>query len=96
MVSMNDILARREDILRVAARHGARHLRLFGSVVRGEQGTGSDVDLLVHLDEDRSLLDHVALIQDLGDLLGCKVDVVNDEVLHHAIRDRVLEEAVPL
>jgi len=96
MVSMNDILARREDILRVAARHGARHLRLFGSVVLGEQGAGSDVDLLVRLDEDRSLLDRVALIQDLQELLGCKVDVVNEQALHRAIRDRVLEEAVPL
>ena len=96
MVSLRDILARREDIRRVAAKHGARHLRLFGSVVRGEQGAGSDVDLLVHLDEDRSVLDHVALIQDLGDLLGCKVDVVNDKALHWVIRDQVLEEAVPL
>jgi len=96
MVSMNDILARREDILRVAARHGARHLRLFGSIVRGEQGTESDVDLLVHLDEDRSLLDHVALIQDLGDLLGCKVDVVEDDAVYPAFRDGILSEAVEL
>lgn len=96
MVRMSDILARREEILRIAAAHGARNVRLFGSVVRGEEGTDSDVDFLVHLDEDRSLLDHVALIQDLGALLGCKVDVVNDKALHWVIRDQVLEEAVPL
>ena len=96
MVCMSDILARRDEILRIAAEHGARNVRLFGSVVRGEEGTDSDVDVLVHLDGDRSLLDHVALIQDLGDLLGCKVDVVNDKALHWVIRDQVLEEAVPL
>ena len=96
LVCMNDILARREEILRIAAEHGARDVRLFGSVVRGEEGTSSDVDVLVHLDDDRSLLDHVALIQDLGALLGCKVDVVNEEALHWVIRDQVLKEAVPL
>ena len=96
MVSMNDILARREDIRHVAARHGARDLRLFGSVVRGEQSSKSDVDLLVRLDRDRSLLDHIALMQDLEDLLGCVVDVVNEPALHRLIRDRVLAEAVPL
>lgn len=96
MVSMNDILARREDILRVAAKHGAHDPRLFGSVVRGEQGAGSDVDLLVHLDDDRSLLDQIALMHELGDLLGCKVDVVEDEAVYPSIRESVLAEAVVL
>lgn len=96
MVCMSDILARREEILRVAAEHGARNVRLFGSVVRGDEKTESDVDVLVHLDEDRSLLDHVALIQDLGRLLGCKVDVVEDDAVHPAIRDRIMAEAVEL
>ena len=96
MVCMSDILARREEILRIAAEHGARNVRLFGSLVRGEEKAESDVDFLVHLDEDRSLLDHVALIQDLGALLGCKVDVVEDDALHYVIRDRVLAQAVEL
>ncbi len=96
MVSMNDILARREEIRRVAARHGADNLRLFGSVVHGRQGAESDVDLLVHLDEDRSLLDQTSLMHDLEDLLGCKVDVVEDEAMHPALRARILSEAVPL
>ena len=65
MVALNDILSRREDILRIAARHGAHHVRVFGSVVRDEAGEGSDVDFLVRLDDDRSLIDHIALIQDL-------------------------------
>ena len=96
MVCMSDILARREEILRIAAEHGGRNVRLFGSVVRGEEGAGSDVDFLVHLDEDRSLLDHVALIQDLGALLGCKVDVVEDDAVYPALRDRIMAEAVEL
>lgn len=96
MISLNDILRRREAILAAAAEHGAHNLRLFGSVVRGQVREGSDLDVLVALDPDRSLLDHVALIQDLEDLLGCRVDVVNESVLHRSIRDRVLAEALPL
>lgn len=96
MVSMNDILARREDIRRVVAKHGARSPRLFGSVVRGKQDADSDVDLLVHLADDRSLLDQIALMHELEDLLGCKVDVVEDEALYPGLRGRILSEAVDL
>jgi predicted nucleotidyltransferase len=96
MVALSDILSRRDEILRVAARHGAHHVRVFGSVVRGEAGEASDVDFLVRLDRDRSLLDHVALMQDLEDLFGCRVDVVTERALHRLVRDRVLAEAVPL
>ncbi len=87
---------KREEILQTAARHGAVSVRVFGSVARGEEGPDSDVDFLVELEPGRSLLDHVALLQDLEDLLGCKVDVVEPEGLHWYIRDRVLQEAVPL
>jgi hypothetical protein len=96
MVAMGDILARREEILQIAARHGAHHVRVFGSVVRGEAGENSDVDFLVRLDDDRSLIDHIALAQDLEDFFGCKVDVVTEDALHRLVRDRVLAEAVPL
>jgi len=96
MVALSDILGRRDEILRVAARHGAHHVRVFGSVVRGEAGEDSDVDFLVRLDADRSLIDHVALMQDLEDLFGCRVDVVTERALHRLIRDCVLAEAVPL
>jgi predicted nucleotidyltransferase len=87
---------KREEILRIAARHGATNIRVFGSVARGEAGPDSDVDFLVELEPGRSLLDHVALLQDLEDLLGCKVDLVEPEGLHWYIRDRVLQEAMPL
>jgi hypothetical protein len=96
MVALNDILSRRDEILRIAARHGARDVRIFGSVVRGEAGEGSDVDFLVRLDDDRSLLDHIALIRELEDLIGCRVDVVAEDDLHRAIRARVLAEGVNL
>jgi hypothetical protein len=96
MVSLADVRVRRDEILRIAARYGASDLRLFGSVVRGQARPTSDLDLLVRLDEGRSLLDHIALIQDLEDALGCHVDVVNERALHGAIRDRVLAEALPL
>jgi predicted nucleotidyltransferase len=96
MVSLSNIQSRRETILRIAAQHGASNVRVFGSVARGEAGAGSDLDLLVTLDADRSLLDHVALAQDLEDLLGCRVDVVNERALHRLISQRVLAEAVPL
>ncbi|MGB2754211.1 MAG: nucleotidyltransferase family protein [Phycisphaerae bacterium] len=96
MSALNDILGRRKEILRIAARHGAHNVRLFGSVVRGEAAADSDVDFLVRLDDDRSLIDHIALIRELEDLIGCRVDVVTEDALHRVIRARVLAEGVPL
>ena len=92
----DDLLERREEILAVAARHGGRRVRVFGSVVRGEETPASDLDLLVEFEPGRSLLDHIALAQDLKDLLGREVDVVTEGGLHWYIRDRVCREAVPL
>ncbi len=90
------VKSRRDDILRLAAQHGAYNVRIFGSLARGEAGPTSDVDLLVDFEPGRSLLDHVGLWQDLEEALGCKVDVVSEPALHWYIRDRVLCEAVPL
>ena len=87
---------KREDILRIAARHGARNVRIFGSVARGEADEKSDIDILVELESGRSLLDHAALQIELEALLGCKVDVATERGLRARIRDRVLQEAVPL
>jgi predicted nucleotidyltransferase len=86
----------RSEILRLATSRGARSVRVFGSVARGEAGPESDIDLLVELEPGRSLLDLSNLLLDLQDLLGCKVDVVTEKGLHSLIRDRVLREAVPL
>ena len=96
MVAMTDIQQRRSEILRLAEKHGARNVRLFGSVVHGENDPTSDLDVLVQFDDDRSLVDHVALKQALEDLLGCRIDVVEDQALHRALRDRILSEAVSL
>ncbi len=86
----------REEILRLASRHGARNVRVFGSVARGEADERSDVDLLVDLEPGRSLLDLGGLLMDLRDLLRRNVDVVTERGLKARIRSRVLQEAVPL
>ncbi|MBW3621942.1 MAG: nucleotidyltransferase family protein [Armatimonadetes bacterium] len=95
-MNLGDVRARRDDILEIAARHGAYHVRLFGSVARGDDGPESDVDFLVVLEEGRSLLDQAGLMRDLEEHLSCKVDVAEERGLKHRIRDRVLQESVPL
>ena len=87
---------KREEILEIAARHGAVNVRLFGSAARGEAGEESDIDLLVDVGQSRSPFFPGGLLADLEELLGCKVDVVTEEGLHWYIRDRILKEAVPL
>ncbi len=86
--------AKRQDILGLAARHGASNVRVYGSVVRGEAHPKSDIDLLVEFERGRSLVDEVELQQELERLLGYRVDLAED--VHHAIRERVLAEALPL
>ncbi len=87
---------KRDEIIRTANRHGARTVHIFGSRARGEANPGSDLDLLVTLDEHASLLDIVAIKQDLEDLLGCKVDVLTEDAISPYIRDHVLKQAIPL
>jgi predicted nucleotidyltransferase len=96
-LGIKDLLAsRREEILRIAAKHGAHNVRVFGSVARGEAGENSDVDLLVELEQGRSLLDQAGMVLDLEELLGRKVDVVTEEGLYWLLRRRILKEARPL
>jgi hypothetical protein len=87
---------KREEILRIAAKHGARNVRVFGSVARDEADEGSDIDLLVELEPGRSLMDHAALWLELQQALGRRVDVVSDRGIKPRMRERVLREAVPI
>lgn len=87
---------KREEILRLAARHGALNLRVFGSVARGEARPESDVDFLVEVGPNRTPFFPGGLVADLEDLLGRKVDVVTEKGLHWRIRERILKEALPL
>ena len=87
---------KRDQILEIAARHGARNVRVFGSVARGEASPDSDVDLLVDVGPTHSRWFPAGLVLDLEELLDREVDVVTEDALHWYIRDRVLEEAVPL
>jgi len=82
--------------LRLAGRWGASNVRVFGSVARGQTRENSDVDLLVELAPDRSLLDHGRLLADLESLLGVSVDLVSEGALRARFRERVLEEARPI
>jgi hypothetical protein len=89
-------MSKRDQILKIAAKRGAKRIRLFGSAARGDSGPGSDVDFLVEFEPGRSLLDQGGLLMDLQELLGCKVDVVSERALRPRYRERVLREAVPL
>ena len=86
----------RQEILRIAAKHGAYNVRIFGSVARDEADLDSDIDILVDLEPGRSLLDLGGLLMDLQELFQCRVDVVTEKGLRARIRQRVLAEAVPL
>ena len=86
----------REEILRIAAKHGARNIRVFGSVARGEADEKSDIDLLVEMEAGRSLLDMGGFLMDLRLLLGREVDIVTEKGLKERIRARVLQEAVAI
>ncbi len=92
----DSIHLQRSTILALLEKHGAFHPRIFGSVARGEESISSDLDLLVEFQPKRSLLDRIALIQDLEDLLGINVDVVTTPALHPKIQQRVAREAIPL
>jgi len=90
------VQSRRGDILRIAAEHGARNVRLFGSVARGDEREDSDIDLLVDVEPGHGLLSLGGLLVRLERLLGRRVDIVTEPGLRERIRPRVLADAVPL
>jgi uncharacterized protein len=97
LMPLRDDLNRRRDVLQaIAARHGASNLRLFGSVLRGEEGTDSDIDLLVDMGEDRGFGDYLALVEELEGVLARRVDIVIDRSLSPHFRPYIEAEAQPL
>lgn len=88
--------AKRDTILELAARYGAKNVRVFGSAARGDFDQYSDVDFLVDMEKGRSLLDMGGLLMELQELLGCNVDVVTPQGLRSRIRETVLKEAMAL
>ena len=97
--TLEQLRRRRDEINRVAAAHGARAVRIFGSIARGDARPGSDLDLLVDMGDGPNLFEQAALQGDLEDLLGCPVDVVTTGGLSYArehTRDRIEHEAVSI
>jgi len=96
MTTLEKIRSRREEILGLARKHDARNVRIFGSIVRGEERPDSDVDFLVEIGPNPSPFFPGGFLADLEELLGRPADIVTEKALHRAIRDQVLKEAVPL
>ncbi len=95
-MNIDEVKAKREDILNIAKKHGAYNIRIFGSVVRGEAKQDSDLDVLIDLEPNRSLFDHAALMIELQETMNCKVDVVTEKGLRPRIREVVLKEAISI
>ena len=96
-VDLRELLqSKRDEILRIARAHGARNVRVYGSAARGDADETSDVDFLVEFEPGTSLLQHGAMIAELEELLGRKVDVAPEKTLRERVRDKVLLEAIPL
>ncbi len=94
---LNDLLhEKREDILQLAKEYGAYNVRVFGSVARGEADEKSDIDLLVDMEEGRTLFDLGGLLIDLQETLNCNVDVATEKILRDRIKERVLKDAIPI
>ncbi|MCE5323907.1 nucleotidyltransferase family protein [bacterium] len=96
MGAIDIVRERRDDILKIASSHGAFNVRVFGSAVRGDDTSSSDIDFLVSMENGRNLLDQAGLLVDLQELLGRKVDLVTDDSIYWLLRRRILKEAKPV
>ena len=96
MVTLDTIRReKRAEIVRLGDIYGVRNIRVFGSVARGDSNAASDVDLLVDMDQGRSLFDLAGFVADVQDLLGVRVDVVTIGGLRY-LRDQILAEAIAI
>lgn len=93
--TLDTIRAHRDEIHALAQRFGAYNLRVFGSVARGDATSESDVDLIANFRE-HSLLDRIALMRELSDLLALRVEVIQEKALKPHIKPQALKDAVPL
>lgn len=96
MKTLNLLRTKKAEILAVAEKHGAGNVRVFGSVARGEDVEGSDIDLLVSMESDRSLYDLIGLQQEIEKMLGRKTDVLTERSINRYLRERILQEATAL
>ncbi|ERT09652.1 nucleotidyltransferase domain protein [Lyngbya aestuarii BL J] len=97
MSLMRLLQEKRDEIIKISARHGAFNVRVFGSVARGEEKETSDIDFLIDYDLEKTTPWFPGgLLMDLQDLLGCRVDIVTEQGLSPLIKERVLSEAKPL
>jgi len=96
-MGIDELIRSKQDVIRrIAERHGAKNVRVFGSVARGEAGPESDIDLLIEAGPLTSAWFPGGLVADLEDLLGRRVDVVTERGLVPELREQVLREAVPV
>ncbi|WP_339137685.1 MAG: nucleotidyltransferase family protein [Candidatus Electrothrix sp. GW3-4] len=96
MKELERIQRQKKNILAIARQHGIVRLRIFGSVIRGEETPQSDIDLLVELEPGRSMLDLGGALIRLQELLGRKVDIVTERGLHWYLKEKIMQEAIQL
>jgi uncharacterized protein len=96
MTRLEQLRQKRNDILAIADKYGATNLRIFGSVARGDDRPDSDIDILIDQENRWSLFDHIGMMQDFEDLLGCKVDLVTADAVRERIKDRIFKDAIVL
>jgi predicted nucleotidyltransferase len=92
----DDIHRQRDAVLSIAARHGVSRVRLFGSVARGEERPGSDIDLLIDLDDDRGFGDYLGFVEDIERLFGRRVEAVLNRSLSPHLRPYIEAEVQAL
>jgi uncharacterized protein len=96
MTRLEQLRQKRTDILAIAEKYGATNLRIFGSVARGDDRPDSDIDILIDQERRWSLFDQIGMMQDLEDLLECKVDLATADALRARIKDRIFKDAIVL
>ncbi|MBK9125443.1 MAG: nucleotidyltransferase domain-containing protein [Chloroflexi bacterium] len=95
-ITLRDIRARRGDILALTEKYGVTHVRVFGSIARGESEEGSDVDFIVTFPPGTSIFDQVGLWLDLKELLGCDIDLIADHPSGGDVTREARRTAIPI